>query len=165
MPLTELEHLKQLAEIIKPKIDDLNETYLALRTQIQTLVARQDSNITAATEDSEVIDARIDAWGNEHGSLGTNIREGQLRLEEAINDGQAGTQEQIQELAETRINGLLEEVDAQERRRQEMSHEADTRLESDSSLQTQIQELSEADLRMAVMVSEIRETLRKLKEE
>lgn len=165
MPLTELEHLKQLAEIIKPKIDDLNETYLALRTQIQTLAARQDADITAATEDSEVIDARVDAWGNEHGSLGTNIREGQLRLEEAINDGQAGTQEQIQELAETRINGLLEEVDAQERRRQEISHEAETRLESDSSLQTQIQELSEADLRMAVMVSEIRETLRKLKEE
>ena len=127
--------------------------------------ARQDSNVTAATEDSEVIDARIDAWGNEHSSLGTGIRKGQQRLSDAIDELRASLQNQLQELSEVRLEGLLEDVGSNERRRQEILSEAESRLESDSCLQVQIQQLSEAGLRMSVMLSEIRGALRDIKEE
>ena len=163
--LIRLEALKELAERTKSGLDTLSSFERALRTQIQTLEARQDADITTATEDSEIIDARVDSWGNEHASLGTNIRSGQIRLSEAVEELSASLRAQVQELSEVRIEGLLDDAGAHERRRQEISQEAQARNESDSSLQTQIQQLSEASLRMSVMLSEIQEALRELKEE
>ena len=163
--LIRLEALKRLADITQSGLDTLNTFALGLRTQLQTLEARQDADITGATEDSEVIDARVDSWGNEHASLGTNIRNGQIRLSEAIEALSASLQAQMQELSEVRIEGLLDDAGAHERRKQEILQEAENRSESDSLLQTQIQQLSEASLRMSVMLSEIQETLRELKEE
>ena len=111
-------HLKKLAQLT---IDSVN----SLNTKIQTLSARYDANVKASTDSSadyaaEVVDARVDTWGGEHGSLGANIRDGQ----------------QSEKLE---------------------------RLESDGTLQTQLQTLSEAVLKQAVMIAEIRETLQELK--
>ena len=163
--LTPLEGLKKLAELTHDELDTLSALNISLRTQIQTLSARYDADITESTEDSEVIDARIDSWANEHASLGANIRNGQSRLNDAINELSTILQAQIQELSEVRLGGLIEDTAAHERRRQEISQEAETRFESDSSLQEQIQELSEACLRMSVMLSEIKGALREMKEE
>lgn len=163
--LIRLEALRALAKITKSELDTLTSLERTLRTQLLALEARQDADVTAATEDSEVIDARIDAWGNEHGSLGTNIRAGQSRLIEEIDALSASLQGQIQKLSEVRIEGLLEDVGSNERRRQEILSESESRRESDSWLQTQIQQLSEAGLKMSVMLAEIREALRKMKEE
>ena len=163
--LIRLEALQALAEITKSGLDTLTALERTLRTQIQAIEARQDADITAATEDSEIIDGRIDAWGSEHGSLGTNIRQGQLRLIEELDVLTANLQAQIQKLSEVRIEGLLEDVGASERRRQEISSETDSRRESDSWLQIQIQQLSEAELRMSVVLANIREALRTMKEE
>ena len=162
--LIRLEALKRLADITQSGLDTLNTFALGLRTQLQTLEARQDADITGATEDSEVIDARVDSWGNEHASLGTNIRAGQLRLSEAIEAFSTSLQAQLQELSEVRIEGLLDDVGVHERRKQEISQEAQARSESDCWLQEQIQQLSEATLTISVMLSEIRDALRELKE-
>ena len=97
--------------------------------------------------------------------MGANIRNGQSRLNDAINELSTILQAQIQELSEVRLGGLIEDTAAHERRRQEISQEAETRFESDISLQEQIQELSEACLRMSVMLSEIKGALREMKEE
>ena len=163
--LIRLDGLKTLAELTKSQIDILTSLEENLRTQILALTARYDADITEATEDSEVIDGRIDSWGNEHGSLGTNIRNGQLRLSDAINELSTLLQAQIQGLSEVRLEGLIEDTAAHERRRQEISQEAETRFESDSLLQEQVQELSEACLRISVMLSGIKEALREMKEE
>ena len=163
--LIRLDGLKTLAELTKSQIDTLTGLEENLRTQILALTARYDADITEATEDSEVIDGRIDSWGNEHGSLGTNIRNGQLRLSDAINELSTLLQAQIQGLSEVRLEGLIEDTAAHERRRQEISQEAETRFESDSLLQEQVQELSEACLRISVMLSGIKEALREMKEE
>lgn len=111
---TLVSHLKQLAQRTINAVNSLN-------TKIQTLSARYDANVKASTDSSadyaaEVVDARVDTWGGEHGSLGANIRDGQ----------------QSEKLE---------------------------RLESDNTLQTQLQTLSEAVLNQAVMIAEIRKTL------
>ncbi|MBR0035369.1 MAG: hypothetical protein IJP54_06805 [Synergistaceae bacterium] len=93
-----------------------------LKNRIQTLETRQDANVTEATEDSEVIDARIDSWGNQHSSAGSAVRNGQIHLEE-------------------KFDMLC------------------------VSLQTQIQDIAEAVLGMSVMLVEVKQALRDLKEE
>lgn len=152
--LVSIEHLKELAQITKSKIDELADLEQRLRTQVQTLEARQDSDITGSTDDAEIIDGRVDAWGNTQGSLGANIRNGQIRLEEAITEAGNGLQAQMQELSERKLEDALENVDAHERRRQEAVQEEGNRVESDSSLQGQIQELAEACLMMSVKLAE-----------
>lgn len=152
--LISIEHLRELARITKTKINELTELERSLRTQIQTLEARQDLDVTASTDDAEIIDARVDAWGNTQGSVGTNIRNGQIRLEDAIQETGSGIQAQVQELSEQRLESVIESVNANERRRQEITQEEFYRLESDSSLQAQIQELAEACLRMSVRLAE-----------
>lgn len=170
------EHLTRIADLkvplllIKTKIDNLLEIESELQTKLQTLSARYDANVKASTDSdadyaAEVIDARVDAWANEHLSLGTNIREGFKRLADSIDDSQGVLQEQLNSLTETRLGNLIDEIEAHERRKREILQEAAERQESDSSLQGQIQSLSEASLQIIVMISEIKESLRELKKE
>lgn len=159
--LIPLDALKQLAAITISELNTLTLKERSLRTQLQTLEARQDADITAATEDSEVIDGRVDAWGNEHGSLGTNIRAGQSRFVELLEGLTENLQAQIQDLAEVRIEGILAGIS--ERRKQDLARETEDRTESDIILQKQIDELSETEMRISVMLSEIREALREIK--
>ena len=141
--LTRLEHFKIFA--------------VSVRTLIQALEARQDSDVTAATEDSEIIDARVDAWGNIQGSLGSNIRGGQSRLIEALRQAQSLLQEQIDALSETRITNTLDIAEEAETRRRELAAEEEYRIRDDDSLQRQINSLSEAVIDIALTLSELRE--------
>lgn len=70
-----------------------------LKTRVQTLETRQDANVNAATDSSEVIDARIDTWGNEHDSAGTCIRSGQVHTDEVIAMLNFVLQKQIDQIA------------------------------------------------------------------
>ncbi len=94
----------------------------AIRTEIQTLSARFDAQVTASTDAdadyaAEVADGRVDTWGVEQGSLGANIREGQKRNSNAV-------------------------------------------ILNSEVLQAQIDNLAQAILKQAVMLSEVRELLR-----
>ena len=87
--LPTLEHIK---EIIQKQI--LADTVLSSRIDAQ-VTASTDSNADYA---AEVVDGRIDTWGYEHASLGSNIRDGQRKL--ALN----------LEILQWQINSLAEAV-------------------------------------------------------
>lgn len=78
---------------------------LAQRTDtlIQILNSRYDANVTASTDSNadyaaEVVDARVDSQGNNLGSLGANIRNGQMLLQREIEDNDS-LQRQIDTVA------------------------------------------------------------------
>ena len=149
---TEILHLKVLSESVRAELDDLLDVNKTLSTQLETLEARYDANVTASTDAdadyaAEVVDARVDALGNPYASLGANIRAGQQELSDAI-----ATLEETQ--------GTL--VSNDEQQKEEISNEASERRDDEFMVDIQLQELSEAVLRLSVMVWDIREKLRGL---
>ena len=72
-------------EYLLPTLEHIKEI---TQKQIQAdavLSSRIDAQVTASTDSdadyaAEVVDGRIDTWGYEHASLGSNIRQGQLIL-------------------------------------------------------------------------------------
>jgi len=83
-----------------------------------TLSSRMDAQVTASTDAdadyaAEVVDGRISAWGDSLGSLGGNIREGQLRMDLALHSEEVcrtaddnSLQRQINSLAEAVLEVL-----------------------------------------------------------
>ena len=74
--LTTVGHLKKIAGKNKDEAD-------ALTLAQAVLSARMDAQVMASTDGdadyaSEVVDGRIDTWGNIQGSLGVNVRSGQI---------------------------------------------------------------------------------------
>lgn len=110
------------------------------KNQHEVLNSRIDAQVTASTDSdsdyaAEVVDARVDAWANENSSLGKNIRDGQTRLSQNIQDFQNSFQAQLDD-------------------------EANARLDDDDSLQNQIDTLANAVLYINLQLSDIREKLR-----
>ena len=161
--LTTVEQLKNLAEINKGKIDDL--------TLAQAIIdARIDAQVTASTDAdanyaAEVVDGRVDAWANEQASLGANIRGGQSRIAQGLQQVQESHQTQINLLANLRLEDVTGVAETLENRRLEISKEEESRIEKDSILQSQMDTLSNAILNIALQISEIREIIRTQQEE
>lgn len=161
--LTTVEQLKNLAEINKGKIDDL--------TLAQAIIdARIDAQVTASTDAdanyaAEVVDGRVDAWANEQASLGANIRGGQSRIAQGLQQVQESHQTQINLLANLRLEDVAGVAETLENRRLEISKEEESRIEKDSILQSQMDTLSNAILNIALQISEIREIIRTQQEE
>ena len=115
-------------EDILPTVKQIKTLAQIHKTAAEVLSSRMDAQVTASTDSdadcaAEVIDGRVDAWGETHGSLGANIRDGQFRLNRALSS------EEVQRLADT------------------------------EHLQQQINSLSEAVLRILVIISESQEGL------
>lgn len=71
---------------------------------LSALQARQDSitsALSSAADDynTEIIDARADAFGNSHSSIGENVRKNQLYLWEQLNEKISALQSQYDALA------------------------------------------------------------------
>ena len=143
--LTTVGQIKELAEFL-----DLS---------LKTLNTRIDTDITAGTEDSEVIDARLDAWNTTNPSLGTNIRSGQERLALGLKAVQESHQEQINEIAEAQIDLATIITHFITKRGKDLLAEEEARVTDDDSLQKQIDELSGAILNIVLQISEIRRKL------
>ena len=146
--LSTVEHIRKLGRLLK--------------TTDEVLSSRIDAQVTASTDSdadyaAEVADGRVDTWGNVCGSLGSNIRGGQNRLSLALELLQAVLQEQIDALAESRMENTLNIADANEVRRRELAREEVHRIADDDSLQRQINSLSEAVLGILAIISENRE--------
>ena len=142
----------------------------ALKLAQEVLSSRMDAQVTATTESdadyaAEVVDARIDVWGNENASLGTGIREGQNRQILLLNEVKTSHQKQIDDLAEARLENLVTGIEAHEQFRQGLSKEEESRIGSDEILQSQMDSLSGAILNILVQISEIREIIRNQEEE
>ena len=153
--LIEISLFKTLSEAVRAELDDLSDTSESLTTQLQTLEARYDVNVTASTDSdadyaAEVVDARVDTWANEHASLGANIRAVQQDLSDAI----GGLNESQSSLANDN-----------KCRKEEISNEVKERLESEFMVQLQLQALSEAILKQSVMLAETRNALREITKE
>ena len=155
--LTTVIQLKSSAEKAKAELD-------ALRLVHSVLDARMDAQVTASTDTdadyaAEVVDARVDMWANEQASLGKNIRGGQSRISEALNQAQTLLQGEIDALTEARLENTLNIAEANETRRRELAKEEEYRTSNDDSLQRQINSLSEAILGILATISENRERL------
>ena len=73
------------------RISDLKLAVQNAKRKIDALSSRIDEQVAASTDSdadyaAEVVDARIDEWGNLNTSLGANFRSGQERLQRQIND-------------------------------------------------------------------------------
>lgn len=155
--LTTVGQLKGSAEKAKAESD-------ALWLAQSVLDARMNAQVTASTVAdadyaAEVVDARVDMWANEQASLGGNIRGGQSRISDALNQAQTLLQEEIDALTEARLDNTLNIADANETRRRELAKEEEHRTSDDDSLQRQINSLSEAVLGILATISENRERL------
>ena len=140
-------------------IEQIKTLYELLTLSLAILNTRIDTDITAGTEDSEVIDARLDAWNTENSSLGSNIRSGQSRLALGLKLLQESHQTQLDEIAEAQIDLATIIPRFITKRSQELSTEEESRVVDDNSLQNQIDELSDAILNIALQISEIRRKL------
>ena len=149
-------------EDILSTVEQIRKLGRLLKIADEVLSSRIDAQVTASTDSdadyaAEVADGRADAWGNVCGSLGSNIRGGQHRLSLALELLQAVLQEQIDALAESRMENTLNIADANEVRRLELAREEEHRIADDDSLQRQINSLSEAVLGILAIISENRE--------
>lgn len=73
------------------RISDLKLAVQNAKRKIDALSSRIDANVAASTDSdadyaAEVVDARVDEWGNLHESAGADFRYGQERLQRQIND-------------------------------------------------------------------------------
>ena len=148
-------------DYILPTLTQIKKSSQRHKLAEDVLNARIDAQVTASTDNNEVIDARVDSWGNTFASLGSNIRDGQIRLSLNLELLQSLFQAQIDALAEARLVNSLNIADSNEIRRREIASEEQNRTADDNSLQRQINSLSEAVLEILVIISEIREKGRK----
>lgn len=149
----------------------LNEQVAGLEEKQYILDARIDVIAGQTTEDSEILDARVDAEGVTHPNLGHNVRNlhsGLLELGESIQERITEIQQLLGRVAEletgqreselrieTETQQRLAAIDAEVKTRAdadaeilgELVQEALTRNEQDEVLQAQADELSTANLR------------------
>ena len=143
-------------------VGQLKKVYAKNKTAQNILSSRMDAQVTASADTdadyaAEVVDGRVDAWANVQGSLGTNIRNGQIRLTELLTGMRTTFQVQIDDEVNARIANTLSIAEANEERRADISEEAERRMTDDDLLQRQINELSYAVLALTATISELRE--------
>lgn len=149
-------------ENILPTVKQIQKLARRTKTAEEVLSSRIDAQVAASTDSdadyaAEVADGRVDVWGNVQGSLGSNIRGGQERLSDALEQALTLLQEQIDALSETRLRNTLDIGTEAETRRGELAREEEHRIADDASLQRQINTLSEAVLGILAIISESRE--------
>lgn len=101
-------------QYILPTVKQIQDLAQLHKNAEDVLNARVDVQITASTDSNadyaaEVADGRVDTWGNTHGSLGANIRAGQLRQNLALKSETSHRLEETRNLQE-QVNRLAEAV-------------------------------------------------------
>ncbi len=101
-------------QYILPTIKQIHDLAQLHKNAEDTLSSRIDVQVTASTDSdadyaAEVADGRVDTWGNTQGSLGGNIRAGQLKLDLALKSETAHRLEEAQNLQQ-QVNTLAEAV-------------------------------------------------------
>ena len=148
-----------------PSVAQLHSVVAFIKSLLEELEARIDIQVTATTEPdadyaAEVLDGRVDSLGNEHGSLGANIREGQRRLTLGLRAVQQSHQEQIDSLSNAVLGLSATLAETLETRRLVTQKERESRIDGDAILQKQIDTLSSAVLDLTTTIAELREAAR-----
>ena len=160
------DRLRETLTAIDGNITEIEGTLKSVGEVNEFLSTRMEVIVGEATEDTEILDARVDAEGKVHQNLGQNVRYIHSGLLEVIEDIKYGVQEfqgllhQFSAVAEAQIQDELNAHDAHERRKAEIQQEALTRLLQDDGLQNQINAASEATLNISLTLHELAERFR-----
>ena len=137
------EKVTETRDEITSRMTDIESSQSSLETKQELIETRFDEVLEGVTEDSEILDARVDAEAVTHKNLGSNIR----NLHNLIKQ----QDEHIQGTAEE-LRGLL---------RQEISEEAQERTVNDLELAWQVNKNAEANIENSLAVSQEAQTRRK----
>ena len=133
----------------------------AIEGEQGSLGLRLDTILEGATEDAEILDARIDAEDTVHPNLGHNIRNLHrliLGLEESLNYESLefrGLLQQFSSVAEAQIQEELNAQEAHERRKREIQQEASIRSEHDDGIQKQMNAAADGMMRLAFALQDL----------
>lgn len=153
----------------------LDEKVNGLEERQYILDARMDVIAGQTTEDTEILDARVDAKGTTHPNLGHNVRTLHSEVIELNENVKYGIEEfrgllrQFNELAYAQIQSDLNSQDAHERRKQEIqlaneriSEETQTRIDSDDAIHEELAQealtRNEQDEALQTQVQELSES-------
>ena len=159
----DVERLREALTLIDEAITGVEAHEGTIEDRQDSLSTRIDTILEGATEDAEILDARVDAEDKVHPNLGHNIRNIHSGLLQAVSVIKYGVQEfqgllhQFSAVAEAQIQDELNVQDANERRKAELAQEALARLLQDEDFQQQINEVSEAVMWTAVTLHELSE--------
>ena len=150
----DVERIRNSLSAIDANIAAIEAEATTVEDKQDFIEARLDVIAGSATEDTEILDARVDAEKTVHPNLGHNIRDIHTALLKAADDIR-GILVQFDELAEARIQGDLNFVEAHERRKKELAQEATTRIQQDDGLQSQSNENAQANLQNALTIKKL----------
>ena len=153
-------------ERLRETLNLIDEAVTRAENHEASIDTRLDTILQGATEDSEILDARVDAQDNVHPNLGHNIR----NLHSLILDLYAGLRyahsefqgllRQYDELVHSQINDSLNISEISNRRKEDIYLESLSRQEQDTGLQLQADILAWAKIKNALSRKRTRENLR-----
>ena len=152
---------------IASDVDSMEETVSDLEDTTDFLGTRMEVIVGQATEDTEILDARVDADGVVHQNLGSNVRNLHAKIHEVIGSIKEGAEEfrgllrQLDLLATAQIQGEINRVEANDRRKAEIRNEALIRLAQDDGLQRQIDTVAHALIDACITLHRACEKFRK----
>ena len=160
------EKVTETRDEITSRMTDIESSQSSLETKQELIETRFDEVLEGVTEDSEILDARVDAEAVTHKNLGSNIRnlhERILALQHEAGESSADFRElfrQFNALAEAQIAMQVNESEAHDRRKEEIKTEALARIFHDDGLQWQINQTATAILDLTTTIHEINERRR-----
>lgn len=159
-----------LSELETQTKETLTEAIAGIEEKQYILSDRMDVIAGQTTEDSEILDARVDAKGVTHPNVGHNVRELHtqiLALAENTRQHISEFQELLQrvgELADIQEQDRQTAQDDRQAIRSEIAHEVQDRAENDYALQAQTDTLSGAIFHQALSIRQEAEKRRKVAE-
>lgn len=161
--------LNEAVDVLTGDVDVVESTLAELEDTTDFLNTRMEVIVGEATEDTEILDARVDAERVKHPNLGHNIRSLHQTVLDIIENIKfrveefQGLLQQFDMLAEAQMLGALNGVEAHERRKAEIQQERLTRLLQDDGLQEQINTSANAILDLCVIFHKFADKVREWK--
>ena len=162
----DVDRLRETLNLIDQSITGVETHEGSIEERQDFLDTRMDVIAGQATEDTEILDARVDAEGTVHPNLGHNVRNLHGKILEVIADIKYGIKEfqgllqRFNELAQAQIQEQLNNRESHERRKEEINIEEQVRLTQDDELQNQVDDVSKAILQTALNIHDFNEKIK-----
>lgn len=167
----DVERLREALGLIDEAISGVEDHEGVIEDKQDSLETRLDTILEGATEESEILDAHVDAEDQVHPNLGHNVRNLHRLIlglgDEIIYEGSEfrGLLRQFSDLVSAQIQGELNSLEAHERRKFEIKQETLSRFQGDSSIQHQVDFLAKNNIKNALARKTEREASRAEHEE
>lgn len=146
------ERLSEARENLDGRMTELEGSQSELEVSQESISTRFEAVLEGATEDSEILDARVDADNVIHQNLGHNVRNLHSLIKELFGDIEQKAAE-IQDL----LSKSREQSEAHKQLQEELNAEVNARTEEDINLQREIDTLSEGQIEQILTVQELNE--------